>query len=236
MKAKHVGLDIAKSVFQAHGTDANGKSVFKCKLGRSKVSAFFAKLGPFEVVLEACGSAHYWAWVISRVGHDVRLVPPDRVKPFIKKGKKNDAVDAAAICMAATHPDTIFVPIKSEEQQGVLSLHSTRALLVKQQTMLSNALRALASEFGLIAPLGTRHLPELMIKTETSVDLSAAIKQSVMLLFEHYEKVTQSIDALEAQIRARAKSNDDARRLMSIPRCLVPCFDGVLFSREWKEA
>ncbi|QEE86233.1 IS110 family transposase (plasmid) [Acetobacter oryzoeni] len=217
MKASIVGLDIAKSVFQAHGTDANGKSIFKCKLGRSEVSAFFAKLAPCEVVLEACGSAHYWARVISRIGHDVKLVPPDRVKPFVKKGKKNDAVDAAAICMAATHPDTMFVPIKSEEQQGVLSLHSTRALLVKQQTMLSNALRALASEFGLIAPLGTRRLPVLMAKIEASADLPAAMKQSAMLLFEHYEKVAQSIDALEGQIRARAKNDDDARRLMTIP-------------------
>ncbi|ARW12088.1 Transposase for insertion sequence element IS1328 (plasmid) [Acetobacter ascendens] len=130
--------------------------------------------------------------MISRAGHDVRLVPPDRVKPFVKKGKKNDAVDAAAICMAASHPDTMFVPIKSEEQQGVLSLHSTRALLVKQQTMLSNALRALASEFGLIAPLGTRHLPELMTKIEISADLPATMKRS-------------------------AKNDDDARRLMTIP-------------------
>lgn len=217
MKASIIGLDIAKSVFQAHGADAIGKCVFKRKLGRSEVSAFFAKLDPCEVVLEACGSAHYWARVISRIGHDVRLVPPDRVKSFVKKGKKNDAVDAAAICMAATHPDTMCVPIKSEEQQGVLSLHSTRALLVKQQTMLSNALRALASEFGLIAPLGTRHLPELMAKIETSADLPAAMKQSAMLLFEHYEKVAQSIDALEVQIRARAKSDEDARRLMTIP-------------------
>lgn len=167
--------------------------------------------------MDACGLAHYWARVISRVGHDVRLVPPDLVKPFVKKGKKNDADDAAAICTAASHPDTIFVPIRSEKQQGVLSLHSTRALLVKQQTMLSSALPALASEFGLIAPLDTRHLLELMAKIETSVDLPAAMKQSAMLLFEHYGKVAQSIDVLEAQIRTRAKSDDDARRLMTIP-------------------
>jgi len=151
MKATIIGLDIAKSAFQARGADTNGNCVFKRKLGRGEVSTFFAKLDSCEVVLEACGPAHYWARVIRRAGHDVRLVSSDRVKPFVKKGTKNDAVDAAAICMAATHPDTMFVPIKSEEQQGVLSLHSTRALLVKQQTMLSNALRALASEFGLIA-------------------------------------------------------------------------------------
>ena len=217
MKANIIGLDIAKSVFQAHGADTNGKCVFKRKLGRSEVSAFFAKLDPCEVVLEACGSAHYWARVISSAGHDVKLVSPDRVKPFVKKGKKNDAVDAAAICLAATHPDTMFVPIKTEEQQDVLSLHSTRALLVKQQTMLSNALRALASEFGLVVPLGTRRLPELIAKIETSTDLPPAMKQSAMLLFEHYEKVAQSIGALEARIRAHAKSNEDARRLMTIP-------------------
>jgi len=217
MKASIIGLDIAKSVFQAHGADASGKCVFKRKLGRSEVSAFFAELERCEVVLEACGSAHYWARVISSAGHDVKLVSPDRVRPFVKKGKKNDAVDAAAICVAATHPDTMFVPIKTEEQQGVLSLHSTRALLVKQQTMLSNALRSLASEFGLIVPLGTSRLPELMAKVETSADLPAAMKQSAISLFEQYQKVAESIDALEAQIRAHAKNNEDARRLMTIP-------------------
>lgn len=123
---------------------------------------------------------------------------------------------AAAICLAATHPDTVFVPIKSEEQQGILSLHSTRALLLKQRTMLGNALRALASEFGLIAPVGARRLSELMAKVETSADLPAAMKQSALLLYEHYEKVAENIGALDAQIRVHAKSDAQARRLMTI--------------------
>ena len=148
MKVSIIGLDIAKSSFQAHGVDANGTCVFKRKLGRSEVSAFFEKFAPCNVVMEACGSAHYWARVIRSAGHDVRLLPPDRVKPFVKKGKKNDAVDAAAICLAATHPDTVFVPIKSEEQQGILSLHSTRALLVKQQTMLGEVAPSVRTVFG----------------------------------------------------------------------------------------
>jgi len=159
-----IGLDIAKSVFQAHGTDASGKCLLKRKLGRSEVAAFFGKLERCQVVIEACGTSHHWARIIREAGHDVKLIPPEMVKPFVKRGKKNDAVDAAAICLAAAHPDTRFVPIKNEEQQSLLSLHSTRSLLVKQLTMLVNALRALAAEFGLIVPVGNSRLPELMAK------------------------------------------------------------------------
>ncbi|KXV02699.1 transposase [Gluconobacter potus] len=217
MKVTIIGLDIAKSVFQAHGTDASGKCLLKKKLGRSEVVSFFEKLERCLVVLEACGTSHHWARVIRDTGHEVKLIPPEMVKPFVKRGKKNDAVDAAAICLAAIHPDTRFVPIKNREQQSLLSLHSTRTLLVKQQTMLVNALRALAAEFGLIVPLGNSRLPELLAKIETSSNLPDALKQTTMLLFEQYGRLSESIENLEGGIRTHAKQDEDARRLLTIP-------------------
>ncbi|WP_010518266.1 IS110 family RNA-guided transposase [Komagataeibacter oboediens] len=217
MKVTIIGLDIAKSVFQAHGTDANGKCLLKKKLGRSEVVSFFEKVERCQVVLEACSTSHHWARVIRETGHDVKLIPPEMVKPFVKRGKKNDAVDAAAICLAAMHPDTRFVPIKNEEQQSLLSLHSTRTLLVKQQTMLVNALRALAAEFGLIVPLGNSRLPELLAKIETSLSLPDTMKKTVSLLFEHSGKLDESIKCLEAQIQMHAQQDEDARRLLTIP-------------------
>ncbi|MCE2578250.1 IS110 family transposase [Komagataeibacter sp. FNDCR1] len=217
MKVTIIGLDIAKSVFQVHGTDASGKCLLKKKLGRSEVISFFEKLERCLVVLEACSTSHHWARVIRDTGHEVKLIPPEMVKPFVKRGKKNDAVDAAAICLAAIHPDTRFVPIKNREQQSLLSLHSTRTLLVKQQTMLVNALRALAAEFGLIVPLGNARLPELLAKIETSSNLPDALKQTTMLLFEQYGRLNESIENLEGGIRTHAKQDEDARRLLTIP-------------------
>ena len=217
MKVTIIGLDIAKSVFQVHGTDASGKCLLKKKLGRSEVISFFERLERCLVVLEACSTSHHWARVIRDTGHEVKLIPPEMVKPFVKRGKKNDAVDAAAICLAAIHPDTRFVPIKNREQQSLLSLHSTRTLLVKQQTMLVNALRALAAEFGLIVPLGNARLPELLAKIETSSNLPDALKQTTMLLFEQYGRLNESIENLEGGIRTHAKQDEDARRLLTIP-------------------
>ncbi|GBQ49016.1 IS110 family transposase (plasmid) [Komagataeibacter sucrofermentans] len=217
MKVTIIGLDIAKSVFQAHGTDASGKCLLKKKLGRSEVVPFFEKLERCQVVIEACSTSHHWARVIRDTGHEVKLIPPEMVKPFVKRGKKNDAVDAAAICLAAIHPDTRFVPIKNREQQSLLSLHSTRTLLVKQQTMLVNALRALAAEFGLIVPLGNARLPELLAKIETSSNLPDALKQTTILLFEQYGRLSESIESLEGGIRTHAKQDEDARRLLTVP-------------------
>jgi transposase len=149
-----IGLDIAKSVFQLHGIDASGEVQLKRKLRRSELIPFFEGQPRCTVVMEACGAAHHWARVLGGLGHEVRLIAPEAVRPFVKRGKKNDAADAAAICAAASRPDARFVPVKSLGQQGVLALHSARALLVKQQTMLANAMRGLATEFGLVVPRG----------------------------------------------------------------------------------
>ena len=157
-----IGLDTAKSVFQIHAINESGKAELKRKLHRSELRPFFEKHPPCTVVLEACGAAHHWARMLSSLGHSPKLIAPEAVKPFVKKGRKNDAVDAAALCTAGSQPDVEFVPMKSGEQQGILALHSARSLLVKQRTMLGNAMRGLASEFGLTVPKSIDKLGELM--------------------------------------------------------------------------
>src|SRR5882757_5145765 len=126
-----IGLDTAKTVFQVHAVDEAGKVEMKRKLQRSDLIPFFERQEACTVVMEACGAAHHWARMLTGLGHDVKLIAPEAIKPFVKKGKKNDAADAAAICAAASHPDVKFVPAKSLEQQGVLTLHAARSLLVK---------------------------------------------------------------------------------------------------------
>ena len=156
MSITMIGLDTAKSVFQVHGVNETGKAEIRRKLRRSELIPFFEKQEACTVVMEACGAAHHWARMLTGLGHEVKLIAPEAVKPFVKKGKKNDAADAAALCEAASRPDMKFVPVKSLEQQGILALHSARSLLVKQQTMLANAMRGLATEFGLTVPQGHR--------------------------------------------------------------------------------
>ena len=162
MSITMIGLDTAKSVFQVHGVDEAGKAEIRRKLRRSELIPFFEKQEACTVVMEACGAAHHWARMLTGLGHEVKLIAPEAVRPFVKKGKKNDAADAAAICEAASRPDMKFVPVKSVEQQGILALHSARSLLVKQQTMLANAMRGLATEFGLTVPKGIGKLEELV--------------------------------------------------------------------------
>jgi error-prone DNA polymerase len=147
-----IGLDTAKSVFQIHVVNEAGKTEIKRKLARSELIAFFKKQETRTVVIEACGAAHHWARILTGLGHTVKLIAPEPVRPFVKKGKKNDAADAAAICEAASRPNVKFVPAKSLAQQGVLALHAARSLLVKLQTMLANAMRGFATEFGLTVP------------------------------------------------------------------------------------
>lgn len=153
MQVTTVVLDLAKNIFQAHGVTENGEVAFNQALRRAQLFAFFEKLPPCLVGMEACGSSHYWARQLSKLGHDVRLIPAMYVKPYVKRGK-SDAVDAAAICEAVTRPIMRFVAIKSEEQQGVLFLHRARDLIVRQRTQLSNMLRGLLGEFGIVIVQG----------------------------------------------------------------------------------
>src|SRR6202023_298060 len=163
MSISTIGVDTAKSVFQVHAVDKGGKLEMRRKLRRDELIPFFEKQEACTVVMEACGAAHHWARVLSSLGHEVKLIAPEAVRPFVKKGKKNDPADAAALCEAASRPDMMFVPVKTIEQQGILALHSARSLLVKQQTMLANAMRGLATEFGLTVPQGIGRLEELKV-------------------------------------------------------------------------
>src|SRR5471030_2708070 len=164
-----IGVDIAKSVFQIHGVDADGTVVIRRRIGRARVLEFFADLPPCRVGMEACATAHQWAREIAKLGHDTRLMPPIYVKAYVKRGK-NDAADAAAICEAVTRPSMRFVPIKSVEQQSALMLHRTRDLLIRQRTQLINALRAHLAELGLVAAKGREGLQQLVTAVTESSD------------------------------------------------------------------
>jgi transposase len=163
MKITTIGLDLAKHWFQVHGVDVNGRVVVRRRLWRSGVIPYFRSLEPCLIGIEACATAHYWARELTALGHTVKLMPPAYVKAYVKRNK-NDAADAEAICEAVTRPSMRFVPVKSAEQQSVLMLHRARGLLVRQRTMLVNALRAHMAEFGIIAPQGLRHI-EILSKT-----------------------------------------------------------------------
>ena len=153
MQPTTIGLDLAKMVFQVHGVDSSGKVVVSRRLRRDAVLAFFATLPPCLVGMEACAGAHYWAREITKLGHTVRLMPPQDVKPYVKR-HKNDRADAEAICEAVTRPNMRFVPVKNLDQQGALVLHRVRETLVGQKTQLINALRGHLAEFGIVAPQG----------------------------------------------------------------------------------
>src|SRR5512132_203570 len=156
-----IGLDIAKSVFQIHGVNAAGAVVMRKRITRAKLLEFFAALSPCLVGIEACPTAHHWSRQLQALGHTVRLLPPSYVKAYLKRGK-NDANDAAAICEAVTRPSMRFVPIKTKEQQTALMLHRTRQLLVRQRTMLSNALRGHLAELGIVSAKGRRGISQLL--------------------------------------------------------------------------
>ncbi|MFL5279504.1 MAG: IS110 family transposase [Rhodopila sp.] len=217
MKIRMIGLDTAKSTFQVHAVDETGQPVIKRKLQRKELIPFCQKLEGCTIVMEACGAAHHWGRLLTGLGHDVKLVAPEAIKPFVKKGKKNDAADAAAICAAASRPDTRFIPVKSLAQQGVLALHSVRLLLVKQQTMLANAFRGLLTEFGLTVAKGIGKLSDLMTLVDTDETIPDSAGQAVKELYNQCDRLADSIDAIEAQIVAHARGDERACRLATIP-------------------
>jgi error-prone DNA polymerase len=212
-----IGLDTAKSVFQIHGVNEAGKVELKRKLPRSELIPFFEKRETCTVVMEACGAAHHWARILTGLGHTVKLVAAEMVRPFVKKGKKNDAADAAAICEAASRPDVKFVAAKSVEQQGILALHAARTLLVKQQTMLANAMRGLATEFGLTVPKGIQKRAELMALVDADEAMPKQARQAITGLPDRYHALAEGIETFEAAIVAHARHDETARRLATIP-------------------
>jgi error-prone DNA polymerase len=212
-----IGLDTAKSVFQIHGVNETGKAELKRKVRRSDLIAFFEKQERCTVVMEACGAAHHWARILMGLGHTVKLIAPAAVKPFVKKGKKNDAADAAAICEAAARPDVKFVPVKTVAQQGVLALHTARALLVKQQTMLANAIRGLATEFGHVVPKGLHNLEPLVALVNDDAAMPAQARQAIAELYKRFGELAKGIQSCEAEIVKHARNDAMARRLATIP-------------------
>jgi transposase len=217
MSISMIGLDTAKTVFQIHGVDETGRAEIRRKLRRNDLIAFFEKQAACTVVMEACGAAHHWARMLTGLGHSVKLIAPEAVKPFVKKGKKNDAADAAAICEAASRPDVKFVPAKSVEQQGILALHAARSLLVKQQTMLANAMRGLATEFGITVPKGIHKLDELMAVVDADEIMPQQAKQAITGLHDYWNNLSEGIETFEAEIVAHARHDETARRLATIP-------------------
>jgi len=213
-----IGIDLAKKVFQVHGVDAEGKVVVARKLRRKEVLAFFAKLAPCLVGMEACGSAHYWAREIAKLGHTVKLMPPKYVKAYVKRGK-TDAGDAAAICEAVTRPSMSFVPVKGLEQQGLSMLHSARSQLIGQRTQLVNAVRGHLSELGIIAERGLLGLGELaaIVRDESDQRLPAAARAALMILVRQIEAVSAGIAALDSTLRKENKASELGPLLKTIP-------------------
>jgi len=213
-----VGLDIAKNVFQAHGVDADGAVVFRKRLSRLKVSEFFSELPPCLVGIEACATAHHWARTLRTLGHNVKLMPPAYVKPYVKS-QKNDAADAEAICEAVTGPTMRFSEVKSVEHQSVLSMHRLRAMLIRHRTRLANTIRAHMAEFGVVAPIGRMGLERLIhiICDEADDRISPRVRRALgHLVNQHDQQVMQILD-LDRQIVAWHRSNEVSRRLATIP-------------------
>ena len=188
MKAKTIGIDLAKEVFQVHGVDEHGKRLFNKQLKRSQMTIFFANLPPCLMGMEACASAHFWASTLISLGHTVKLMAPQFVKPYVKTNK-HDAADAEAICEAVTRPNMRFVPIKTPEQQAVLALHRIRQGFIKQRTAQANQIRGLLSEFGIIVPQGIHHLRQCLPGVLEDADnrLPSLFREQLSLLQNHME-------------------------------------------------
>src|SRR3984885_14915857 len=214
MNITTVGLDLAKSVFQVHGVDTRGNVKIRRQLKRSQVSAYFAQLPQCLIGMEACGGSHYWARKLTELGHTVKLISPQFVKPYVKTNK-NDVADAEAICEAVGRPNMRFVPIKNTEQQALLGLHRARQGFVTERTAQANQIRGLLTEFGLVIPVGIRcierKLPELLEDPENG--LSSASRALFARLLEHFRVLDRQVDELEREITDWHREDTASQRL-----------------------
>src|SRR6187397_3297502 len=213
-----IGLDIAKSVFQVHGIDGAGQVVIRRQLKRRYVLAFFQKLPSCLVGIEACASSHYWSRELQTLGHNVRLMPPAYVKPYIKR-QKNDMADAEAICEAVTRANMRFVPTKTPEQQSYLMLHRTRHLFIRQQTAVINAIRSHLAEFGIVAPVGRNGVEQLLGVIANSNDkrLPEVARACVAALGAQLRVLKAQILEFDRRIMAWHRSNETSQRLDQVP-------------------
>ncbi len=218
MEITTIGIDLAKNVFRVHGVDRHGKAVLRKQLRRDQVAPFFANLSMCLIGMEACGSAHHWARKLQAMGHTVKLMAPQFVKPYVKSNK-NDAADAEAICEAVGRPSMRFVPIKHIEQQSVLSLHRVRQGFAKARTAQANQIRGLLGEFGLIVPQGIAHIaqrvPELI--EDASNELPGTFRLLIARLLEHLQVLHRQVDEIEDQIKAWHRNSEASQRLEKVP-------------------
>jgi transposase len=219
MDISTIGLDLAKNVFQVHGIDATGEVVVRKTLRRAQMLPFFEKLPPCLIGEEACGTSHHWARELTALGHEVRLMPPVYVKPYVKRGK-NDVADAEAICEAVTRPTMRFVAIKSREQQAALSLHRARSLLIRQRTQLVNLMRSMLAELGIAIPVGLEKALQMarqIVDGEVELDLPAEATNVVNMLSGQMLQLHVQLRKLDLRLARLQRSDDTARRLATIP-------------------
>jgi transposase len=218
MNITQVGFDLAKTIFQVHGTDERGNAALRKQLKRKQVVAFFTQLPPCLIGMESCGGAHFWARKLTSLGHTVKLIAPQFVKPFVKTNK-NDAAGAEAICEAVGRPNMRFVPIKNVEQQALLGLHRARQGFVVARTAQGNQIRGLLAEFGIVMPKGIRYLESQMpgILEDAENGLSSASRALFARLFEHFRVLDRQVDELEREINAWHREDTASQRLQAIP-------------------
>jgi transposase len=210
-----IGVDLAKSVFQLHGVTADGSVALRRQVRRSQVLEVFGRLPPCLIGMEACAGAHFWARELAKLGHEVRLMPPSYVKPYVKRGK-TDSADAGAICEAVTRPSMRFVPVKTEAQQAVLMMHRTRDFLVRQLTQITNAIRAHLAEFGIVAPKGVHNIARLLKMAEAAA-LPEDARSPIRLLAEQFRDTQTKVEDVTVEIRKAAENDEAARRLQTVP-------------------
>jgi transposase len=209
-------MDTSKHIFQLHGVDAREQPVLRKRLRRNEVVEFFGKLSPIVIGLEACGASHYWARELQRLGHEVKLIAPQLVKPYVTRNK-NDGRDAAALCEAMSRPIMRFVPAKTAEQQAALMLAGIREALIARRTQLSNAIRGYAAEFGLIAAKGLDKIEPLLARIAQDESLSALARELFAVQHRDYERLQVELKAIEVRLMNWHRANADSRRLARIP-------------------
>lgn len=218
MKITTIGIDLAKEVFQIHGVDSQGKALVKKQIRRHEMLKFFANLQPCLIGMEACGGAHYWAREFSKLGHFVKLMSPQFVKPYVKTNK-NDRADAEAICEAVARPTMRFVSVKTVEQQAILSVHRARQGFVKARTAQANQIRGLLTELGIVIPKGIhvviKRMPEILEDAENGI--ASIQRQLLQRLTDHLKELDHQVDELETQINHWHKANESSQKLAAIP-------------------